>query len=192
MKWMNWNRFMGGMSGSPPPPPPPPSASFLGTDTTTLGAWNGVYGTDGYVLTEPDINGTASLPAGWTWAAAGESFFTWPSFAFPTAEPQLPGSVSTFLSTYFSTTNFTVSVEVAADAGSYHLEIYCADGDNKGRQQNITIKDGSGNVLDGPRLLTAFAHGVYLKYAITGSIQIVFANVSGHPNAVTQAILIDP
>lgn len=192
MKWLNWNRFMGGMSSSPPPPPPPPSATFLGTDTTTLGAWNGVYGVDGYILTEPDINGTASLPPGWTWAATGESFFTWAAYAFPSAEPQLPASAGTYLSTYFASASFTVSVNVAAGTGAYHLEIYCADGDNKGRVQNITIEDSNGNVLDGPRQLSAFAHGVYLKYAITGSIQIVFGNVSGHPNAVTQAILIDP
>ncbi|MDR1638880.1 MAG: fibronectin type III domain-containing protein [Clostridiales bacterium] len=61
-----WNKGLAGAffdtPGSAQPPAPTVNAEFLSYDKATLGAWNGVYGKDGYILfgynSTPDASGT--------------------------------------------------------------------------------------------------------------------------------------
>ena len=53
--------------------PPAASASFLQTDTTTLGSWKGVYGSEGYYV----INDSSSPAAYGTVTPSANSQYTW-------------------------------------------------------------------------------------------------------------------
>lgn len=168
------------------------SALFLGTDTTTKGAWNGVYGTKGYILAEPTTSGTASLPGGYSWSISGNSFFDWSgSYIHPGAEPQLPSSSSTYTTLWYSGTSLTLSITQTSFA-KYNLSVYSVDAPAQGRTVSFTIKDSAGNVLDPARQFTLSSLGVWYRWQIIGSIQIVLAYVSGAgTNAVMQGLCLD-
>lgn len=194
MRFLHKGRVATVAGGSPPPPPPPPSpsATFVGTDTTTQGSWKGVYGANGYVLAETAA-GVSSLPAGWSYTVSSESFFTYSGgFNIPAAECQKGDTSGVFTSVWFSATNWTLQI-TQTTAASYHLSVYLISAENITRNITITIKDGLGNVLDGPRAFSEPEGGEWARWQIFGTIQILFTFVSpSGNNAESQGVLIDP
>lgn len=180
------------LGGPAPSPPPPPSARFIGSESTTRGSWNGVYGSLGYILSEPNNSGTASLPSWLTWAIIGNSNADQAGFFNATAdEPDLPGSPGTkFTTVWYSTTNLVIGL-TSSPVHSYLMSTYMADTHLFQRVQTITIEDMSNNVLDGPRTVSSFATGQWWQWDITGSVNVRYAYVSGgDATCIVEAIAI--
>lgn len=169
--------YMGVMA---PSPAPPPSARFIKSESVTRGSWNGVYGSQGYIVSEPNNAGTASLPSFLTWAIAGNSNADQTGFYNSvTDEPDLPGSPgSKFLTVWFSTTAFTIGL-TCSPIQSYLVSIYMADTDLFARVQTVTIKTTGGTILDGPRTVSSFKVGQWWQWDVTGTVDITFTFVSG-------------
>ena len=181
--------YMGVMA---PSPPPPPSARFIKSESTTRGTWNGVYGSQGYIVAEPNNSGTASLPSWLSWAIAGNSNADQSGFYNSTSdEPDLPGSPgSKFTTVWYSLTNFIVGL-TSSPTHSYLMSTYMADTGSFQRVQTVQIEDLSANVLDGPRTVSSFAVGQWWQWDITGSVNIRYTYVSGtNATSIMQAIAI--
>ncbi len=170
---------------TPAPTPTPTAATFVKSDTTTQGAWIGKYGSQGYSVA---VEG-ASLPSYATVApAAGTSVYTW---AASTTAPQalsLPGGGGAAATTWYGQ---TASIDVGLGDGQVHdVAIYAVDWNNQGRSERVqVINAATGSVLD-TETISSFAGGVYLQWAVSGSVVIKATGLSG-PNAVISAVFID-
>lgn len=156
-----------------------PPVIFLGTDTTTKGAWTNVYGSKGYIVAEPAQSGTASLPSGFSWSRAGDNFFDWSStWAVAAAKPDIPGSTSTTFTTgwYYTSTGY-VEIDQTTPT-QYTLSCYMPNPDNGARTWNISISDPSGNLYWGPVAATVTDNGIWYRFSITTSIRFNLQNTS--------------
>lgn len=181
--------YMGVMA---PSPAPPPSARFIGSESTTRGAWNGVYGSQGYIVSEPTNSGTASLPSFLTWAISGNSNADQAGFFNSAAdEPDLPGSPgSKFTTVWYSLTNFTVGL-TCSPTQSYLMSTYMADTGAFQRVQTVAIHNLGGTLLDGPRTVSNFGVGQWWQWDLTGSVNIIYTYVSGtNATSIMQVIAI--
>lgn len=150
-------------------------AVFVKRDTTTRGAWKGVYGTDGYLV----IGETPNYPAGIAVTPSGHSPFTW---AGSTTDPRvLLKPLSAFdrnASCWYSNSSFNVEIN-ASDDRTRQVAIYMVDWDSVGRAQRVDVLDPAGNVLD-TQNVTAFQDGQYLVWNLTGRVTLRFTP-SGTP-----------
>jgi hypothetical protein len=174
----------------PPPPPPPPSgggsqAAFVGTDTTTLGAWQGAYGSQGYVLAKAG----ASLPAGRTAVPGGHATWTWASSTTDARALRTPAGTSRVAAAWYAA-SFVIDVQ-PGDADAHRLSLYLLDWDRAGRAQRMELLDGvSGAVLD-TRTVSGFGNGLYAIWEVSGPVRIRVTRTAG-PNAVVSAVFLDP
>ena len=174
----------------PPPPPPPPAAtaSFRGSDTATRGNWIGVYGSQGY-----DVVGSGvSNPTYATVTPAGQSLYTWatPSSSATQALEVPPAGTSRVAAVWYSSTSFTVDVNVASGQ-SYNLELYFLDYDAKGRAETVTLSDANTSATLNSQSVSNFANGDYLAWTISGNVLITFTCAAGN-NAVLSGLFFDP
>jgi len=152
------------------------TATFLGVDTTTLGNWVGVYGSDGYQV----YNGTTSLPAYVSVAiTTGSPFVASPTSTDPRAVftssvsgirtlawwgwPQNGGSLL-----YTLAMTFTVN-----DGNSHNLAIYSCDYTNSGYVGSITMVDAATGLTLTSQSVTpgGVNGGVYFLYQISGTVK---------------------
>jgi len=159
--------------------------SFIGTDSSTMGNWQGKYGTDGEMV----VNGPQLSPPGSYGTFNGvqnASQYTWlpPNPSDPRALETGAGPTGTrTAATWFgSTFNFDVIFN-----GPQQFELYALDWDYGGRVETITIVDPNNNnaVLD-TRTISNFSGGLYLIWNISGHVKI-FVTVDSGPNAVISA-----
>jgi len=168
------------------------SAAFVGSDAATQGNWKGLYGADGYSLSQdpagPRPPAYAALAVGrnadYTWAAA-------------TADPRgllkpAPGAADRLAACWYSgSAGFDADVRLT-DGQTHRVALYCVDWDWGGaRSQTVTVRDAAtGAVLD-TRALSGFQGGVYLAWNVRGHVVFHVADVSGI-NAVLSAVFFDP
>ena len=164
------------------------TATFVNEDTTTAGNWIGTYGKQGYDV----INSGVSLPANVTVTAAGASSYTWANPAPTTATQALevpPNGTSRIAASWYSSTSFTVDVNVSS--GSLNLELYVLDYDNGKRSEQIQLSDaGTGTVLS-TQTVSGFTRGAYLNWTISGNVLITITR-TGSSNAVLSGLFFDP
>jgi uncharacterized repeat protein (TIGR01451 family) len=157
----------------------PSSATFLTSDTTTAGAWTGVYGADGY-----DVAGSAaSVPAYVTVTPSGMSSWTW---AYPTSDArglQVPSSTATRIAACWYTPGVMNIDLVFNDSNSHQLAIYLLDWDKLGRAERIDILDSNNNPLD-TRMAAGFSGGQYLVWNLSGHVILRITNLGPAVNAV--------
>ncbi len=152
---------------------PHATASFLKQDATTQGSWIGTYGAQGYDI----VCGPSSLPANDTVTPSGQSTYTWTTTSSDPRALQVPGSSNRVAAVWYSSTSFTVDVNLA-DGQSHDLELYFDDWDNKGRSEQVQISDaGTGKVLD-TETISSFSSGVYLDWQVSGNLVIT---ITGRP-----------
>ena len=166
--------------GGGTPPPATTSATFVGTDTTTLGTWKGVYGTDGAVI----VNDSTTLPAyaaltttapNWTWAGSSAD-------ARALQKKSLSDRIA---ATWYG---WTVPLDVnLVDGASHRVSIYLLDWDSGGRVERVDIRDAATNALLDSRTVNNFAGGLYLTWMMQGHVVINVAYVSG-TNAVVSGV----
>ncbi len=169
-----------------PTPPPPATASFLKLDSTTEGNWTGVYGTQGYDI----VSGPSKLPSNDTVTPSGQATYTWTTTSSDPRALQVPGSSNRVAAVWYSSTKFTVDVNLA-DGQAHDLELYFDDWDNMGRAETVQISDAtSGTVLD-TETISSFVNGVYLDWKVSGNLVITITRTAG-ANAVLNGVFLDP
>jgi hypothetical protein len=173
------------------------SAVFVKLDTTTSGNWPGVYGAQGFTVLQQNASGgppsLASVPSYATVAATGASYTGW---SWGTTDTRgLPVSTASgamrIAMVWYSPTTFTVNVNLT-DGMTHQVAIYCVDWDSSSRAQQVQVIDAaSGSVLN-TQTLTAgsFHNGVYLVWAISGNVNLVFTRQAGS-NAVVTGLFLD-
>ena len=161
-----------------------PSAVFIGADSATSGNWPGVYGTDGVNIIGDTVNypfyGSATTDgASWVWAA---------STADTRALRKVGGSDRIAATWYGSVWNINLTLN---DAIAHRVSLYCVDYDFQARQQRIEVLDATTSAVLDTRLISGFSNGVYLTWAITGSVRFRVTSLAG-PNAVVSGLFFDP
>jgi len=171
--------------GSPPPPPAPGMAGFLGTDTTTEGSWQGVYGSQGYNV----IDNATSYPSYAQVSASGNNNYLWTNTSTDVRALQEVGSSNRIAAVWYSPTSFTVNVNLT-DGQTHRLALYLLDWDQfgGGRNEQVQILDAmTGTVLD-TRSASNFSNGEYLVWNVSGDIQIRITNLNSSSNAVLDGL----
>ena len=177
------------------------SASFAGADVATQGNWKGVYGADGYSLSQDPSAGNPALPA---YAAVSLSGPTAPNggytWAASTTDPRgllkaVPGTLDRLGACWYSrgtSNDFDVDVNLT-DGQAHRVSLYCLDWDQRGRVDAITVRDAAtGAALDAQTAgAAATGGGTYLTWAVRG--HVVFHVASGNSyNAVLSALFFGP
>jgi hypothetical protein len=162
------------------------SASLVGSDTTTRGNWIGTYGSQGYDI----VSGPTSLPLQVTVTPTGQLTYTYTTTSSDPRALQVPGTTNRVAAVWYSSTSFTVGVNLG-DGQAHKLELYFLDWDNRGRGEQVQIKNaGTGQVLD-TQSISSFTNGVYLNWTVSGSLLITITRTAGG-NAVLNGVFLDP
>ena len=164
---------------STPATPASISTTFLSSDTTTQGSWEGHYGSDGYDI----LGGQANLPTYATVTPLGQSSWTWASSTTDVRALQKGGTATDRIaSCWYSPGQFSVDINLT-DGQSHTVSLYALDWDSHSRSERVDVVDPStGTVLDS-RTLSSFNGGTYLTWSLTGHVQLRFTTLGG-ANAV--------
>ena len=164
------------------------SASYLRTDTGTLGNWTGVYGADGSVIpldsTHPPAYASVNVNSAllWNWAPNGS--------ADPRALYKYGSTTARIASTYYNLPGFSMDINLS-DAQPHLVSFYLQDWDSGGRAQTITIKDAATNAVLDSRAVSAFVSGRYISWKMQGHLLAQVDWQAGY-NAVVSGIFFDP
>ncbi|MBV8732281.1 MAG: immunoglobulin domain-containing protein, partial [Acidobacteriia bacterium] len=157
------------------------SALFIAADGLTQGNWQGTYGTDGYSL----ANFGQMLPGYASFNLKNQLNYTWES---PSSNPtalQIPGSSGRIAATWYSSTSFTMDLNVGPN--THQIALYSLDWGSRGRLETIQIQDAqTGFPLD-TEVASNFAGGTYLIWRVSGHVQLLITNI-GETNAVVSAV----
>jgi len=155
-------------------------ATFVGTDTTTEGAWEAKYGIDGYSL----ANSAQSLPSyATTFTVNNQSSYTWAANTTDPRALEVPGGTGGIAAAWYKGTSFYFDVNVGT--GTHQVALYALDWDNGGRSEMVQVFDANSNSTTplNTETVSSFGTGVYLIWNITGHVHIVVTETAG-PNAV--------
>jgi hypothetical protein len=172
--------FFGAQASAPKPPASP--VAFLQTDTTTLGSWKGVYGSEGYYVIN---DGTSPISYG-TITPSGYSQYTWDLYSSDMRALQKASVPNGRLAACWFANSFTVDVNLT-DNKVHQVALYFLDWDSLGRINRVDILDASsGNVLDS-QTVSNFTSGQYWIWNLSGHVTIRVTAV-GARNAVVSGI----
>ena len=161
------------------------SATYVKTDTTTQGTWKGIYGADGYAVT----NDATNYPAYAQVTMWSSNPYTWNASTTDVRALQKAAATDRIASTWFGGT-FTIDVNLT-DGLRHQLAIYALDWDGLNRSERIDVLDAaSGAVLD-TRTLTAFRNGQYLVWTLSGHVQLR-VTLTGGENSVVSGLFFGP
>jgi subtilase family serine protease len=181
-------------TGSPPPPPAAAGkASFVKTDTTTEGSWQGVYGSQGYNV----IDNASGYPSYAQISATGNSNWIWAGSTTDPRALQDVGSSSRIAACWYAGTSsgqgFTINVNLT-DGQTHQLALYLLDWDQwgGGRSEQVQLVDANtGNVLS-TQSVSNFGKGEYLVWNVSGDIQIRITSTDSFGSAVLSGLFLDP
>ena len=160
------------------------AATFISSDTTTQGNWEGTYGTEGYDLMEA----ASSVPSYARITTTNTSSYVTEASTTDSRGLQVPGRSSRVAAMWEnqSGSSFTVDIDLT-DGLSHDVSIYAVDWNNLGRSEEVQVIDQTtGTVLD-TRTISSFANGEYLTWRLSGNVELKFTSLSG-PNAVLNGI----
>jgi YVTN family beta-propeller protein len=173
--------------GSAPPPPPPSggTAAFVKADTTTGGAWKGVYGAEGYNI----INDTANYPAYVSATPSGNASYTWVGSSTDVRALQKASSTTDRIAAcWYTAGSFNIDLRFN-DTNTHQMALYLLDWDNyNGRSERVDILDSNNNVLDS-RSASSFVGGQYLVWNLSGHVIVRITNLNANSNAVLSGLL---
>jgi hypothetical protein len=161
------------------------TVTFVGTNTTTHGSWNGVYGSQGYNV----IGNQVSYPSYATVSASGESNWVWYASTTTAQALQKVNASDRIAASWYSGSSFTVDVNLT-DGALHQVALYVLDGDNSGRVERIDVVDPvSGAVLDS-HTISSFSSGIYLVWNLSGHVQLRITHLTG-TNAAISGLFFD-
>jgi hypothetical protein len=164
------------------------SATFLQTDTATLGNWKGVYGQDGNVIAQHSIMvpGYASFDT----AGAINLYLRnlWSTDPRALLKQTYSYSATERIESFFHTPS-SMDFRIGANDGTTHrVALYFADYERSGRSVTVqTLDTAAGTVLDS-RQLTDYQAGVFLVYRYSGAITFRIINNSTAQYAPTGSV----
>lgn len=176
------------------------TATFIGRDATTQGAWIGVYGSDGGVVPpvvdDPGIAPPAYLTA-WSITPSSTSVYqqqdnrVWALRRGPSSGIADDGFNAVWISgPDVPSSDLVLTLDRPCAISVYYWDGAVNWGDHSA-PQTITILDSDGvTVLDTQALDEDFTGGVYLRWAVSGPC--VVRSSTGTAFAVVSAVFFDP
>lgn len=159
------------------PVPSAASATFVKTDSTTMGSYSGVYGKDGYDV----INASESLPSYATLSIPSSvANYTWsPDTTQVNALQDSPGSSARIAACdYSNNAGFGFNLDLT-DGQTHQVALYLLDYDYQHRAETIQIYDANtGKLLDSENV-SNFTSGKYLVWDLSGDVNITITNAGG-------------
>ena len=156
------------------------TVTFLKSDTSTQGNWQGMYGSDGYSLAGSlqNIPSYASLtfpnPTAWVWTS---------STSDPRALQTTGGRIA---AAWYAGPSFSFSLNLN-DGNAHQIGLYALDWDSQNRVENIAISDAHTGVVLDRETISHFSTGVYLVWSISGNVVITVTATNG-PDAVISGV----
>jgi hypothetical protein len=176
-----------------PSPPTPGTASFVKTDTTTEGNWNGAYGSQGYNI----IGNASSYPSYAQVSSSGNSNYVWSSSTTDSRALQDAGSNNRIAACWYAGTSsgqgFTVNVNIT-DGQTHQLALYLLDWDQYGggRSEQVQLVDATSGTVLNTQSVSNFGNGEYLVWNVSGDIQIRITSQDSFGSAVLSGLFLDP
>jgi uncharacterized repeat protein (TIGR01451 family) len=176
-----------------PPPPPAGKASFVKTDTTTEGSWQGVYGSQGYNV----IDNASSYPSYAQISPSGNSNYVWSSSTTDPRALQDIGSSNRIAACWYAGTSsgqgFTINVNLT-DGQTHQLALYLLDWDQYGggRSEQVQLVDATSGTVLNTQSVSTFGSGEYLVWNVSGDIQIRITSTDSFGSAVLSGLFLDP
>ncbi len=168
-------------------PPNPAVVTYIGSDATTQGTWTDKYGANGQLIAN---DSTSTPPAYAAVGLSGDSLYTWAASTTNVRALQTASGASTRIaSTYYSPTNFTITVNLT-DGNAHRLGLYLLDWDSAARAETISIADATSGVILSTQTFSSFHNGIYAVWDIQGSVKITVTKTAG-ANAVVSGIFFD-
>jgi hypothetical protein len=143
------------------------------------------YGSQGYNV----IDDAVSYPSYANVSMSGASSFVWSTTSTDTRALQnITGPYRT-AACWYSANSFTINVSIT-DGQTHDLALYALDFNNLNRSEQIQILSAATGVVLDTESLSSFSGGVYLQWAISGSVIIKVSNISG-ANAIVNGLFFD-
>jgi hypothetical protein len=154
----------------------------------TKGTWKGVYGADGYAIT----NDLTNYPSYAQVTFINESSATWAASTSDVRALQKgsPTATDRIASTWYTNTNFTTTFTIdinLVDGNAHQIAFYCLDWDYNGRAERIDVLDASTNSVLDTRTISGFSNGIYMIWNLSGHVKIQIT-LTGGGNAVVSGI----
>ena len=168
------------------------AARFVKLDTATSGSWGGVYGRDGYVLSNYDLEGRDKMS--WpSYVTSLEYFRAFPKSGLPDAKTWATATSDTRAlspdrsnagprnATGFSNSDQTMTLTIGIKgAQPYHVALYFVDWEADGRRMAVEMFDADTLKMIAPvKLVSRFSGGAYLVYAYDRSAKFRINKVRG-------------
>jgi len=150
-------------------------ATFVTSDTTTQGNWQGAYGSDGFYMAYAN----ASPPSYGSVTFANNYGRLWATSTTDVRDLENPAPATGRTAASWYTGNYCCeSFDVSITDGNAHtVAFYLLDWNNGGRVQSIVATDPSGNVLDS-RTYSNFTNGVWAVYTVCGNVTFTVNQIS--------------
>ena len=166
------------------------TATFIGSDPTTQGNWQGVYGANGYNI----INDSTSYPAYAQVTPAGQQSYVWdaqPGTDVRALQRATSGRIAAcWYSPGLVGDSFSVDVNLT-DGAAHRVALYLLDWDNNGRAIRIDVLDAATQQVLSTQNAQSFSGGVYLMWNLQGHV-ILRLTSTGGTNAVLSGLFFDP
>ncbi len=159
------------------------AATFLKTDTTSLGTWKGTYGANGYAVADDSAN----YPSYAQVNINGHYPATWAASTADLRALQKSAASDRIASTWASWSSFTIDVNLT-DSRSHQVALYCLDWDHINRSQLIEVLDASSGTILDSQIISSFTNGQYLVWNLTGHVTFRITTLTG--NAVVSGVFL--
>jgi uncharacterized delta-60 repeat protein len=162
------------------------AAVFVTKDTTTVGNWKGVYGSEGYNV----FGKQQLLPSYVQVTPAGKSDWIWTD---TTSDPRAllwPVGTGRMAACWYSSTGFDIDFNIT-DGRTHRLAVYLCDWDYNGRGQTIQLINPSTGAILNSQTVSGFSGGQYLVWDIKGQVRLRLTRTAG-VNAVLSGFFFGP
>ena len=163
-------------------------ATFVTQDTATQGTWKGVYGADGFNISQDRSAENPSFPGYATVNLSNAAGFVWNASTtdFRALQKVAANAPDRIAGTWYNADTISTTISIN-DGKTHQLALYAVDWDNSARVEMVQVIDtATGSVLDS-RALASFRNGVYLVWNIAGSVTVKVIN-TGSSNAVLSGL----
>jgi Right handed beta helix region len=163
------------------------TATFLGTDGTTEGAWRNAYGADGYDIAADTSATNPKLPSYATLNITGATTYVWSANTTDPRALQNAAGTGHIASTWYTSTSMSVNLDLT-DGNSHEVSLYAVDFDNRNRSEQMQVIDALTGTVLSTQTLSSFKGGDYLSWTISGNVVIKVTNLNPNSNAVISGL----
>ncbi len=171
------------------------SATFVGTDATTQGNWEGVFGNEGYRISQH----TTSNPSYASITFSGNNNYTWNAATSDVRALNRTDNADRIASTWYtgdtgnnigSKYNLTVD---NTDGLEHQISIYFLDWDSAGpRDSTVEVRSSLSGLLLDSQSVTGYYGGKYLSWNVMGDVYFRIINNVYATNATPSGLFFDP